>query len=91
MPIIVGLVGSNGPGWAIHGRAIGFHVAEAACSFMLAKSTENAEKQLLADAASRGWDVTQRRVVAFPRGCWCWTPDVISAVAQSPEVLKMLF
>jgi hypothetical protein len=30
------------------GRAIGFHVAEAACCFILAKSTENPEKRMLA-------------------------------------------
>ena len=30
------------------GRAIGFHVAEAACCFVLAKSTENPEKRMLA-------------------------------------------
>src|SRR5215468_5498230 len=30
------------------GRAIGFHVAEAACCFILAKSTENPEKRLVA-------------------------------------------
>ena len=30
------------------GRAIGFHVAEAACCFVLAKSTENPEKWMLA-------------------------------------------
>lgn len=48
VPIIGWLVGSNGPGWVILGRAIGFHVAEAACCFILAKSTENPEKRLLA-------------------------------------------
>lgn len=48
VPIIGGLVGSNGPGWVILGRAIGFHVAEAACCFILAKSTENPEKRILA-------------------------------------------
>ena len=48
MPLIGWLVGSNGPGWVILGRAIGFHVAEAACCFILAKSTENPEKRMLA-------------------------------------------
>ncbi len=47
VPIIGGLVGSNGPGWVILGRAIGFHIAEAACCFILTKSTENPEKRLL--------------------------------------------
>ena len=47
--LIIGrLVGSHGPGWAIHGRMIGFHVAEAACCFVLAKSTKNPEKRMLA-------------------------------------------
>ena len=32
----------------VQGRAIGFHVAEAACCFVLAKSTENPEKRMLA-------------------------------------------
>ena len=48
MPIIGWLVGNNGGGWVVLGRAIGFHVAEAACCFVLAKSTENPEKRLLA-------------------------------------------
>lgn len=48
MPIIGWLVGSNGGGWVVLGRAIGFHVAEAACCFVLAKSTENPEKRMLA-------------------------------------------
>ncbi len=48
VPLIGWLVGSNGGGWVVLGRAIGFHVAEAACCFVLAKSTENAEKRMLA-------------------------------------------
>lgn len=48
VPIIGWLVGSNGGGWVVLGRAIGFHVAEAACCFVLAKSTENPEKRMLA-------------------------------------------
>src|SRR5215471_20071332 len=48
VPIIGWLVGNNGGGWVVLGRAIGFHVAEAACCFILAKSTENPEKRLLA-------------------------------------------
>jgi hypothetical protein len=48
VPIIGWLVGSNGGGWVVLGRAIGFHVAEAACCFILAKSTENPEKRMLA-------------------------------------------
>ena len=47
VPIVGRLVGSNGPGWVVLGRAIGFHVAEAACCFMLAKSTQNPEKRRL--------------------------------------------
>lgn len=48
VPILGWLVGSNGGGWVVLGRAMGFHVAEAACCFILAKSTENPEKRLLA-------------------------------------------
>jgi hypothetical protein len=48
VPIVGWLVGSNGGGWVVLGRAIGFHVAEAACCFILAKSTENPEKRMLA-------------------------------------------
>src|SRR5215471_6005238 len=48
VPIIGWLVGNNGGGWVVLGRAIGFHVAEAACCFVLAKSTENPEKCMLA-------------------------------------------
>src|SRR5690348_16679973 len=48
VPIIGWLVGNNGGGWVVLGRAIGFHVAEAACCFVLAKSTENPEKRMLA-------------------------------------------
>ena len=48
VPIVGWLVGSNGPGWVVLGRAIGFHVAEAACCFILAKSTQNPEKRMLA-------------------------------------------
>lgn len=48
VPIIGWLVGTNGGGWVVLGRAIGFHVAEAACCFVLAKSTENPEKRMLA-------------------------------------------
>ncbi len=48
VPIIGWFVGSNGGGWVVLGRAIGFHVAEAACCFILAKSTENPEKRMLA-------------------------------------------
>ena len=48
VPIIGWLVGSNGGGWVVLGRAIGFHVAEVACCFVLAKSTENPEKRMLA-------------------------------------------
>ncbi len=48
MPIIGWLVGNSGGGWVVLGRAIGFHVAEAACCFILAKSTENPEKRMLA-------------------------------------------
>ena len=48
VPLIGWLVGTNGGGWVVLGRAIGFHVAEAACCFVLAKSTENPEKRLLA-------------------------------------------
>ena len=40
--------GHNGGGWVVLGQAIGFHVAEAACYFVLAKSTENPEKGMLA-------------------------------------------
>jgi hypothetical protein len=39
---------SNGGGWVVLGRAIGVHVTEAACCFVLAKSTENPEKRMLA-------------------------------------------
>jgi hypothetical protein len=48
IPLIGWLVGSNGGGWVVLARAIGFHVAEAACCFILAKSTDNPEKRLLA-------------------------------------------
>jgi hypothetical protein len=48
VPIVGWLVGTNGGGWLVLGRAIGFHVAEAACCFILAKSTENPEKRMLA-------------------------------------------
>jgi hypothetical protein len=48
VPIIGWLVGNNGGGWVVLGRAIGIHVAEAACCFVLAKSTENPEKRMLA-------------------------------------------
>ena len=48
VPIVGWLVGANGPGWVILGRAIGFHVAEAACCIVLAKSTHNPEKRMLA-------------------------------------------
>lgn len=48
MPITWWLVGSQGGGKVILGRAIGFHVAEAACCSVLAKSTENSEKRMLA-------------------------------------------
>ena len=48
VPIIGWLVGNNGGGWVVLGRAIGFHVAEAACCFVLAKSAENPEKRMLA-------------------------------------------
>lgn len=48
MPIIWWLVGSQGGGKVVLGRAIGFHVAEAACCLVLAKSTKNSEKQMLA-------------------------------------------
>jgi hypothetical protein len=48
VPIIGWLVGTNGGGWVVLGRAIGFHVAEAACCFILAKSTDNPEKRMLA-------------------------------------------
>ena len=47
VPIIGWLVGNNG-GWVVLGRAIGFHVAEAAYCFVPAKSTENPEKRMLA-------------------------------------------
>ena len=48
VPIVGRLVGNGGPGWVVLGRAIGFHVAEAACCFILAKSTQNPEKRMLA-------------------------------------------
>jgi hypothetical protein len=48
VPIIGWLVGTNGGGWVVLGRAMGFHVAEAACCFILAKSTDNPEKRMLA-------------------------------------------
>jgi hypothetical protein len=48
VPIVGWLVGANGGGWVVLGRAIGFHVAESACCFILAKSTENPEKRMLA-------------------------------------------
>lgn len=48
VPIVGWLVGSNGGSWVVLGRAIGFHIAEAACCFILAKSTENPEKRMLA-------------------------------------------
>ncbi len=38
----------NSGGWVVLGRAFGFHVAEAACCLVLAKSTENPEKRMLA-------------------------------------------
>lgn len=47
VPIVGWLVGSNGGGWVVFGRAIGFHVAEVACCFVLAKPTENPEKRRL--------------------------------------------
>jgi hypothetical protein len=36
VPIIGRLVGNNGGGCVVMGRAISFHVAEAACCFVLA-------------------------------------------------------
>src|ERR1051326_2342039 len=48
VPIVGWLVGTDGPGWVVLGRAMGFHVAEAACCFILAKSTQNPEKRMLA-------------------------------------------
>ena len=39
---------SNGGSWVVLRRAIGVHVTEAACCFVLAKSTENPEKRMLA-------------------------------------------
>src|SRR5579871_973987 len=48
VPVVGWLVGGDGGGWVVLGRAIGFHVAEAACCFVLAKSTENPEKRMLA-------------------------------------------
>lgn len=48
IPILGWLVGSNGAGWVILARAIGFHVAEAACCFVLAKSTDSPEKRIAA-------------------------------------------
>jgi len=48
IPILGGLVGNQGPGWVILARAVGFHVAEIVCCFVLAKSTENPEKRIQA-------------------------------------------
>ncbi len=48
IPLLGGLVGNQGPGWVILSRAIGFHIAELVCCFILAKSTDNPEKRLLA-------------------------------------------
>lgn len=70
IPVIGALVGNAGVGWVILARAIGFHIAEAACCFILAKSTESPEKRVRAmQAEQRAYLEIQRaeRLAALER------------------------
>ncbi len=70
IPVVGALVGNNGVGWVILARAIGFHVAEAACCFVLAKSTDSPEKRVKAmQAEQRAYLEIQRaeRIAALER------------------------